>query len=146
MSIKGYLMPCNNVSLAKEEPRTKTCDLKKPLKNSLNQHQHSSLQMLFSCEASPEDAERESRREKGGGGGGALKENQNTFNSALVFHRKSGYGQLGTRCHVKANYFLAKISKRDPCRYNVSSISHLLCINIIDPSLVSQLKFIGEVI
>ena len=39
---------------------------------------------------------------------------------SLVFHRRPGYGQLGTKCLVKANHFLADISVSDLTHYNVS--------------------------
>ncbi|GFY96289.1 Stabilizer of iron transporter SufD / Polynucleotidyl transferase [Actinidia rufa] len=37
----------------------------------------------------------------------------------LVLHRRPGYGQLGTKCLVKANHFLAEISERDLSHYSV---------------------------
>lgn len=41
---------------------------------------------------------------------------------SLVFHQRPGYGQLGTKCLVKANHFLADISVSDLTHYNVSLI------------------------
>lgn len=41
---------------------------------------------------------------------------------SLVFAARPGYGQLGTKCVVKANHFLADISASDLCHYNVSLI------------------------
>ncbi|KAL6974328.1 hypothetical protein U1Q18_028509 [Sarracenia purpurea var. burkii] len=38
---------------------------------------------------------------------------------ALVLHRRPGYGQLGTKCLIKANHFLAEISEKDLSQYNV---------------------------
>ena len=43
----------------------------------------------------------------------------------LVLHRRPGYGQLGTKCLVKANHFLAEISERDLSHYSVSSCLRL---------------------
>ena len=39
---------------------------------------------------------------------------------SLMFHRRPGYGQLGTKCLVKANHFLANIPDSDICHYSVS--------------------------
>lgn len=38
----------------------------------------------------------------------------------LVFHKRPGYGQLGTKCVVKANHFLAQMSISDLFHYSVS--------------------------
>ncbi|KAJ1435138.1 Ribonuclease H-like superfamily [Sesbania bispinosa] len=38
---------------------------------------------------------------------------------SLVFPRRPGYGQLGTKCLIKANHFLADISVSDMSHYNV---------------------------
>lgn len=46
-----------------------------------------------------------------------------TCNKSLVFPRRPGYGQLGTKCLVKANHFLADISVSDLTHYNVSLMS-----------------------
>lgn len=37
----------------------------------------------------------------------------------LVFHKRPGYGQLGTKCVVKANHFLAQMSISDLFHYSV---------------------------
>jgi len=39
---------------------------------------------------------------------------------SLVFPARPGYGQLGIKCLVKANHFLADISVSDLSHYNVS--------------------------
>lgn len=39
---------------------------------------------------------------------------------SLMFHRRPGYGQLGTKCMVKANHFLAEIPGSDLSHYSVS--------------------------
>lgn len=41
----------------------------------------------------------------------------------LMFHPRPDYGQLGTKCMVKANHFLAEIPDSDLSHYSVS----LLC-------------------
>ncbi|KAH1246694.1 Protein argonaute PNH1 [Glycine max] len=38
---------------------------------------------------------------------------------SLVFHQRPGFGQLGTKCVIKANHFLADISVSDLSHYNV---------------------------
>ncbi|KAK7844698.1 protein argonaute 10 [Quercus suber] len=38
---------------------------------------------------------------------------------SLMFHRRPGYGQLGTKCLVKANHFVANIPDSDICHYSV---------------------------
>ncbi|EOY30932.1 Stabilizer of iron transporter SufD / Polynucleotidyl transferase isoform 3, partial [Theobroma cacao] len=38
---------------------------------------------------------------------------------SLMFHRRPGYGQLGTKCMVKANHFLAEIPGSDLSHYSV---------------------------
>jgi len=45
---------------------------------------------------------------------------------SLVFPARPGYGQLGTKCLVKANHFLADISASDLSHYNVSLRSNFL--------------------
>lgn len=42
-----------------------------------------------------------------------------TSDKGIVFKRRTGYGQLGTKCIVKANYFLAELSKSDLSHYKV---------------------------
>ena len=39
---------------------------------------------------------------------------------SLMFHRRPGYGLLGTKCMVKANHFLAEIPGSDLSHYSVS--------------------------
>lgn len=41
---------------------------------------------------------------------------------SLVFSARPGYGQLGKKCVVKANHFLADISVSDLSHYNVSNL------------------------
>lgn len=43
--------------------------------------------------------------------------------SLFMFHRRPGYGQLGTKCMVKANHFLAEIPDTDLSHYSVSFIN-----------------------
>lgn len=38
---------------------------------------------------------------------------------SLVFPRRPGYGQLGTKCLVKANHFIAELSERNLSQYSV---------------------------
>ena len=49
-----------------------------------------------------------------------------TSDKSIVFQRRPGYGQLGSKCIVKANYFLAELSRSDLCHYKVSfSFAHI---------------------
>lgn len=41
---------------------------------------------------------------------------------SIVFPSRPGYGQLGTKCLIKANHFLVDISVSDLSHYNVSII------------------------
>ncbi|MED6132618.1 Protein argonaute PNH1 [Stylosanthes scabra] len=45
----------------------------------------------------------------------------------LVFAARPGYGQLGTKCVVKANHFLADISASDLSHYTVKIIPEVRC-------------------
>jgi eukaryotic translation initiation factor 2C len=45
-----------------------------------------------------------------------------TCKKSLVFSSRPGYGQLGTKCIIKANHFLVDISISDLSHYNVSLI------------------------
>lgn len=38
----------------------------------------------------------------------------------LMFHRRPGFGQLGTKCVVKANHFLTHLADMDLTQYTVS--------------------------
>lgn len=38
---------------------------------------------------------------------------------SIVFPRRPGYGQLGTKCLVKANHFIAELSERNLSQYSV---------------------------
>lgn len=53
---------------------------------------------------------------------------------SIVLHRRPGYGQMGSKCLVKANHFLAEISERDLTQYSVSSchMDIFSCLSIMD--------------
>lgn len=38
----------------------------------------------------------------------------------ITFHRRPGFGQVGVKCVVKANYFLAQLPDKDLNQYDVS--------------------------
>lgn len=60
------------------------------------------------------------------GNGGSLCEAEVFFPSStksLSFAPRPGYGQLGTRCIVKANHFFAELPDKDLIQYDVSSFS-----------------------
>ncbi|KAK9715282.1 hypothetical protein RND81_06G154500 [Saponaria officinalis] len=43
-----------------------------------------------------------------------------TLNKTIVFQKRPGFGQIGTKCVVKANYFIAELSRSDLCQYCVT--------------------------
>ncbi|KAH9619822.1 hypothetical protein KSS87_003277 [Heliosperma pusillum] len=43
-----------------------------------------------------------------------------SLNKTIVFQKRPGFGQIGTKCVVKANYFLAELSRSDLCQYCVT--------------------------
>ncbi|KAK3028069.1 hypothetical protein RJ639_039360 [Escallonia herrerae] len=79
---------------------------------------------------SPENVEKRvgSRRGRRRGRGTKLErllqngETERSVDKNLAFHRRPGFGQLGTKCMVKANHFLADISEMDLTQYSVKII------------------------
>ncbi|CAN4094334.1 unnamed protein product [Withania somnifera] len=49
---------------------------------------------------------------------------------SLVFPRRPGYGQLGTKCLVKANHFIAELSKRNLSQYSVKITPEVKCTRL----------------
>lgn len=105
---------------------------KKPVESSLvvpqafNKSSQSSGERL---EDAPKNAKRRRGRRKSKGaivedlpldGKLGLHAEPPTSNKGIVFQKRPGFGQLGTKCVVKANYFLAELSRSDLCQYNVS--------------------------
>ncbi|KAJ4708350.1 Protein argonaute like [Melia azedarach] len=64
--------------------------------------------------------------------------NLNALCKSLKFHRRPGYGQLGTKCLVKANHFLAEIPGSDLIQYSVS-ISPEVTSQKLNKAIMTQL-------
>lgn len=103
-----------------------------PLKESLNQN----AQPQISGERRIEEVKRNNnagRRRSRRKGKGILVEKMQDINDSqtstpcsasssersLVFPHRPGYGQLGTKCMVKANHFIAELSERSLSQYSV---------------------------
>lgn len=103
------------------------------LQESLNQNAHSQL----SGDRRIEEVKRNNagrRRGRRKGKGILVEKMQDMSNSSevspacsassssersLMFPRRPGYGQLGTKCLVKANHFIAELSERNLSQYSV---------------------------
>ncbi|KDP32340.1 hypothetical protein JCGZ_13265 [Jatropha curcas] len=57
---------------------------------------------------------------------------------SLIFHKRPGYGQLGTKCMVKANHFLAEIPYSDLSQYSVE-ISPEVTSRKLSKAIMTQL-------
>lgn len=111
-----------------QKPVTPT---RKPLQNSMNQQ--ISTDIMTSTEESLENAKSVGRRKGRRRGKGAKVEQMkdpeldlsvcchDSGTNRLVFHRRPGYGQLGRKCMVKANHFLAQVPDTDLSQYSVNS-------------------------
>ncbi|KAK4343475.1 hypothetical protein RND71_036569 [Anisodus tanguticus] len=49
---------------------------------------------------------------------------------SLVFPLRPGYGQLGTKCLVKANHFITELSERNLCQYSVRISPEVKCTRL----------------
>lgn len=107
---------------------------RKTLQNSMNQQ--TSLDIMPSPEDRLENAKKSAGRRRGRRRGKGAKLEQLQLDSkldltmashdsskGLVFHRRPGFGQLGRKCMVKANHFLAQVPDTDLSQYSVSSYS-----------------------
>ncbi|PWA60381.1 Argonaute/Dicer protein, PAZ [Artemisia annua] len=56
----------------------------------------------------------------------------------IEFHRRPGYGQLGTKCVVKANHFLADLADKELTQYNVKVIPEVNSTKL-NKAIMSQL-------
>ena len=54
-----------------------------------------------------------------------------TSSKSLSFARRPGYGQVGTKCIVKANHFFAELPDKDLNQYDVSSFPWHLSLLLI---------------
>lgn len=48
---------------------------------------------------------------------------------SLSFAQRPGYGQIGTKCVVKANHFLAELPEKELNHYDVRSLIYLFCLS-----------------
>ncbi|GMH04485.1 hypothetical protein Nepgr_006324 [Nepenthes gracilis] len=62
----------------------------------------------------------------------------------IVFQRRPGYGQMGSKCVVKANYFLAKVSESDLCHYSVNVIPEVTSTKQNKAIMVQLIKLYRE--
>ena len=121
---------------------------RKPLQNSMNQQ--TSSEIMPSTEESLENAKRSIGRRKGRRRGKGAKVEQlqgpkldlsvgsHDSSKGLVFHRRPGYGQLGRKCVVKANHFLAQVPDTDLSQYSVTITPEVASLKI-NKSIMAQL-------
>ncbi|KAL7189604.1 hypothetical protein ACSBR1_039284 [Camellia fascicularis] len=111
-----------------KEPEQRHFISRRPLQDSMNQH---SLSQESSEDANKIEGSGRGRRRsvKGSKMETAHSVKPEIFNveappsnKSVVLHRRPGYGQLGTKCLVKANHFLAEISEGDLTQYSVKII------------------------
>ncbi|PHT51932.1 Protein argonaute 1A [Capsicum baccatum] len=57
---------------------------------------------------------------------------------SIVFPRRPGYGQLGTKCLVKANHFIAELSERNLSQYSVKITPEVKC-TILNKAIIAEL-------
>uniref|UniRef100_A0A5B6ZZU0 Uncharacterized protein n=1 Tax=Davidia involucrata TaxID=16924 RepID=A0A5B6ZZU0_DAVIN len=133
-----------------KDPEQKHVISRKPLQDSMNQHLQS--QMSHICVDISEDVKKSEGMRKGRrrGKGTKVEMLQDTksselivgspssSNKSLMFHHRPGYGQLGTKCLVKANHFLAKISKEDLNQYSVKVMPEVTSIKM-NKAIMTQL-------
>ncbi|KAK9149760.1 hypothetical protein Scep_008517 [Stephania cephalantha] len=115
-------------SLMKEPQETHVVS-RKPLQNSINQ-QNPSSKNLPNCAVCLHDTKKKLGRGRGKGRGKAVQMAMPGEDSTLVgppvsskgivFCRRPGYGQVGARCLVKANHFLAELPEKDLNHYDVT--------------------------
>ncbi|XP_010249941.1 PREDICTED: protein argonaute PNH1-like [Nelumbo nucifera] len=114
-----------------KDPHEKHVVSRKPLQNSMNQ-QKPPPQMLKNCSVCLQDQKKNIGRRRGKGRGKAAqveRPKQVDLNldvgppvstKGIVFHRRPGYGLVGTKCIVKANHFLAELPDKDLNQYDVT--------------------------
>lgn len=57
---------------------------------------------------------------------------------SLCFAPRPGYGQLGTKCIVKANHFLAELPDKDLNQYDVSCYLFLMVLKLVSLSILQH--------
>jgi len=115
---------------------------KKPLQNSSNQQQKVEARDLQAQDVVKKSVGKRRGRGRGKGPAAAGAERVMNAEAALAggraivgppvsskgigFCRRPGFGQIGTRCLVKANHFLAQLPDKDLNQYDVGCPSQLL--------------------
>ncbi|KAF9589390.1 hypothetical protein IFM89_023422 [Coptis chinensis] len=107
---------------------------RKPLQNSMNKQNYAS-QPLQNCPVCLKDNKKRARNRRSRGKGKDIQVVENlkeigvhhdlqvepfVSSKGLMFHRRPGYGQAGTKCIVKANHFLAELPDKDLNHYHVT--------------------------
>ncbi|XAR66951.1 hypothetical protein NMG60_11013346 [Bertholletia excelsa] len=131
-----------------KDPQQKHVISRRPLHDSVNQHLQAQMPER------PKESSEEAKKSEGKGRGrrrfgkGAKAEspqktNRETAivepaNRSIVLHQRPGFGQLGTKCLVKANHFLAQLSDRDLVQYSVK-INPEVCSKKMNKAIMAQL-------
>ncbi|KAH7849364.1 hypothetical protein Vadar_016819 [Vaccinium darrowii] len=107
-----------------KEPEQRYAISRRPLVDSMNQHSISQLPNKVQ-ESSAELNDRKCEGRIKGRRRSRKTKVEIAFPSppsskSIVLHRRPGYGQMGSKCLVKANHFLAGISERDLTQYSVN--------------------------
>lgn len=122
----------------KKHPEQKHLISRTPLQESMNQNSQS--EMCQTCEENTEDNKNSvgKRRRRRRGKGTQLEKIQDITSGVrlisspssernLTFLHRPGYGTIGSKCVVKANHFIAEISEKNLCHYNVSCFFGASC-------------------
>ncbi|XP_057968786.1 protein argonaute PNH1-like isoform X2 [Malania oleifera] len=119
----------------KEPEHKRVASRNKPIQNNMTQQpssqfSHDIKDKLEDAKKSSSDmGRRKARRRAKGTKAGRLQDTKLEFlqmgcpassKNNLLFHRRPGYGQLGTKCIVKANHFLAEVPMSDLSQYSVT--------------------------
>ncbi|KAG1330043.1 protein argonaute PNH1 [Cocos nucifera] len=138
--------------LAKEEKHVVS---KKPFQNSI--HQHHQQQHLESHAPSPVAAKKSAVRRRARGRAkvesprakleletGVDHAGPAVSSKGTGFHRRPGFGQVGTKCIVKANHFLAELPDKDLNHYDVT-ITPEVSSSSMNRAIVAELvRLYGE--
>lgn len=68
--------------------------------------------------------------------------NSNSSCKSLKFQSRPGYGQLGTKCIVKANHFLTEITGSDLSHYSVSLASVSTVLKYLYQGLIADVELL----
>ncbi|KAK1259791.1 Protein argonaute PNH1 [Acorus gramineus] len=107
---------------------------KKPLQNCMNRQKLEPETVVRECRVPLEEAKKGPCRRRGRGRGGKgnavraleaplavnIQLGPPVSSKGVTFPRRPGFGQLGTKCIVKANHFLAELPDKDLIQYDVT--------------------------